>query len=304
MLAYLAGPPAVDQALVWVDRRGTPAPSGAPVRPYQTPRLSPDGEQVAFMTPGATMDVWVHDFRRGNATRFISEVSNQFPIWTPDGKRLTYRATRAGTRNIVWRMADGSGTEERLTTGKGNHSPDSWSPDGQVLLFTDSAEGGDILALRRADHKTQPFLRTEFLEGAARFSPDGRWIAYVSEESGRREVYAQPYPSPGGKSQISMDGGAEPVWNPNGRELFYRAGKKMMAVEVATKQSFVADRPELLFTADFVESPWWMANYDVSRDGRRFLMVQPSPQENATPAQITVVLNWFDELKRLVPTPK
>ena len=136
LLAYVAGRSDVDdRALVWVDRHGKSEPLTAPSRPYELPRVSPDGDQLAFMTSGAKMDVWIHNFARGNSTKLISEESNQFPIWTPDGKRVTYRATRAGTRNIFWRMADGSGTEERLTTGKGNHAPSSWSPDGQVLLL-------------------------------------------------------------------------------------------------------------------------------------------------------------------------
>jgi hypothetical protein len=302
LLAYVAGRADVDRTLVWVDRRGRADPLNAPRRPYDTPRVSPDGEHVAFMTSGATMDVWIYDLVRGNATKLTSEGSNQYPIWTPDAKRLTYRATRAGTRNLFWRMADGSGTEERLTTGKGIHAPGSWSPDGRVLLFSDSAAGGDILALTLADHETRPFLRTRFMEGAPRFSPDGRWVAYFSDESGHEEIYVQPYPGPGGKWQISTDGGTEVVWNPNGREIFYRAGNKLMAVEVATERFFAAGKPTMLFTGDFMPSSTWFPNYDVSRDGQRFLMVAPSAHENATPTQIIVVLNWFDELKRLVPT--
>ena len=155
-----------------------------------------------------------------------------------------------------------------------------------------------------SDHTTQPFVRTRSLAGCPRFSPDGRWVAYVSDESGRSEVYVQPYPGPGKKWQISTEGGIETVWNPNGRELFYRTGNKMMAVDVAARPGFTAGRPTLLFTGAFVQSPTCIPNYDVSRDGRRFLMIQPSPHENVTPIQITIVVNWFDELKRLVPTTK
>ena len=157
------------------------------------------------------------------------------------------------------------------------------------------------MALRVTDRKTQPFLRTRFYEGAAQFSPDGRWVVYTSDESSREEIYVEPYSSPGGKWRISTDGGKEPVWNPNGRELFYRSGNKMMAVDVATRPGFTAGRPTPLFAEDFVSSSTGFPNYDVSRDGR-FLMVQPSANETATPTQIIVVLNWFEELKRLAPT--
>ena len=127
-------------------------------------------------------------------------------------------------------------------------------------------------------------------------------MAYLSDESGRQESYVRPYPGPGRKWQISTDGGTEPVWNPNGRELFYRNGNKVMAVDIATEPVFAAGKPRLLFTGDYMRTSRGIPNYDVSRDGRRFLMVQPSAQENATPTQIIVVLNWFEELKRLVPT--
>lgn len=248
------------------------------------------------------MEVWVYNLARGNATRLLADGSNQWPIWTPDGKRLTYRATRAGTRNIAWRLADGTGTEERLTTGPGNHSPGSWSPDGTVLLYMDVTAGDDIMELRLSERKTQPFVRTPYSESAPQFSPDGRWVAYLSDESGRQEIYVRPYPGPGGTIQISTGGATEPVWNPNGRELLYRSGNKMMAVETATAPVLAAGRPRMLFAGDFVLHQTGLPNFDITRDGRRFLMVQPGPQEHLTETQIVVVLNWFDELKRLVPT--
>ena len=131
----------------------------------------------------------------------------------------------------------------------------SWSPDGQLLAFIEvnPTTGWDIWVLRhRGDRKAQPFLRTPFNEGAPRFSPDGRWLAYISDESGRYEIYVQPYPGPGGKWQISTEGGTEPVWNPNGRELFYRSGDKMMAVDIATQPSFAAGKPRMLFEGPYV----------------------------------------------------
>jgi eukaryotic-like serine/threonine-protein kinase len=162
----------------------------------------------------------------------------------------------------------------------------------------------DIWVLRLGDHKAQPFLRTPFDEATPRFSPDGHWLAYISTESGRYEVYVQPYPGPGGKWQISTEGGTEPAWNPNGRELFYRNGDKMMAVEITTQPGFAAGTPLMLFEGPYEPGPVQTANYDVSRDGQRFLMVKPSESAEAAPTQINVVLNWFEELKQKVATGK
>ena len=136
------------------------------------------------------------------------------------------------------------------------------------------------------------------------FSPDGRWLAYVSDESGRYEIYVQPYPGPNGKWQISTGGGTEPRWNPKGRELFYRSGNKMMAVDIATQPSFTVGKPRILFEGQYQPTPTTSPNYDVSPDGQRFLMLKPSAAAEAAPTQINVVLNWFEELKQKVPTGK
>ena len=247
----------------------------------------------------------MYDMTRTIATKLTSEDgSNQIPIWTPDGKRLAYRATRSGTRNIFWRMADGTGTEERLTTGDGNESPSSWSPDGQVLAFTDLSpvRGNHLMILRLRDHKQQPFIQTSFNEGMPQFSPDGRWLAYNSNESGRDEVYVQPFPGPGGKIQISIGGGNNPRWNRNGRELFYRNGTKVFVVSVVMHPSFSASKPTLLFDGPYVTgSGGAFFTYDVSPDGQHFLMIKASEQPQPA-TQINVFLNWFEELKQKVPT--
>ena len=158
--------------------------------------------------------------------------------------------------------------------------------------------------LRLSDRKAQPFLGTPFNEGGARFSPDGRWLAYVSNESGRPEIYVQPYPGPGGKWQVSTEGGTEPLWNRNGRELFYRSGNKMMTVETTTQPGFTVGKPRMLFEGEYLatEYPQLGSDYDVSADGQRFLMVKEIERTESS-AQINVVLNWLDELKRRVPTP-
>jgi Tol biopolymer transport system component len=251
------------------------------------------------------VQVWLYDLSRETLTRFTFEGNvNSYPSWTPDGKRIAFLSNKEGPLNIFWQLADGSGGLERLTTSDEPQTPNSWSPDGKLLAFNEitPVTGIDVWVLRLSDRKAQPFLQqTPFNESAPRFSPDGHWLAYVSDESGRYEVYVQPYPGPGGKWQISTDGGTEPVWNPNGRELFYRSGDKMMAVDIATQPGFTVGKPRMLFEGQYQPTPVTFPNYDVSPDGQRFLMLKPSDSAEAAPTQINVVLNWFEELKRKVP---
>ena len=196
---------------------------------------------------------------------------------------------------------------ERLTTGARVQNLTSWSGDGQLLAFFEPGTNTqrDIWVLQMSDRKVQLFLQTPFNEGAASFSPDGHWLAYLSNESGRPEIYVQPYPGPGGKWQISTDGGTEPLWNRNGRELFYRSGNRMMAVQVSTQPTFSAGKPAMLFEKEYAASqfPATGIAYDVSPDGQRFLMVKEIEQSSSA-TQINVVLNWFEELKRRVPAGK
>jgi Tol biopolymer transport system component len=227
---------------------------------------------------------------------------NLNPAWTPDGKRVVFQA--GNPSNLYWQPADGSGKAERLTTREYRDAANSWSPDGQLLAFTETSPttAMDIWVLQ-SDRKAQPFLQTSFNEGAPRFSPDGHWLAYVSDESGRYEIYVQPFPGPGGKWQVSTEGGTEPVWNPIGRELFYRQGNKMMVVDVATRPSFSAGKPRVLFEGLYLRAAQANPAYDVSPDGQRFLMVKASEQEQHA-TQIDIVQNWFEELKQKVPTGK
>lgn len=301
-LVYLSGSSQVLE-LVWVSRSGTEQPLSAPARSYGFPRLSPDGRRIAVASGD---QIWLYDTARDTLTRFTFEGSNGYPTWTPDGKRIAFMSRKEGPVNIFWQLADGSGRPERLTTSEHLQVPLSWSPNGQLLAFADVAPttAADIWVLQLSDRKAQPFLETPAYESAPQFSPDGHWMAYVSDESGRVEVYVQPYPGPGGKWQISTDGGNEPVWNHNGRELFYRSGRKMMAVDISTQTSFVAGKPRMLFEGPYLPTSLTFPDYDVSLDGQRFLMLKPVEQEQAAPTQINVVLNWTEELKRLVPTGK
>ncbi len=301
-LVYVSGGvQGAQRSLVWVDRKGTEQPLAAPVNGYESPRFSPDGQRLAVATDG---QIWLYDLSRETLTRFTFEGNdNNRPLWAPDGKRIVFYSNKEGRLNIFSQLADGSGGLERLTTSEDINVPGSWSPDGQTLAFHDAdpTTRNDIWMLRLSDRKAQPFLRTPFNESDPRFSPDGRWIAYMSDESGRYEVYVQPYPGPGGKWQVSKDGGREPVWNRNGRELFYRSGNKLMAVEITTQPNFALGNPRMLFEGPYVLATAPVSNYDVSPDGMRFLMIRPTEQEQTAPTQINVVLNWFEELKRRVP---
>ena len=294
--------------LIWVNRNGVEQPLAAPAHSYLQPRISPDGQRIATGIGEQERQVWVYDLARGTLTRSTFQGSNNLvPFWTPDGKRFAFTSNKEGQRNLFWQLADGSGGLERLTTSESVQIPGSWSPDGQVLAFSEvnATTGYDIWTLRLSDRKVQPFLQTQFNEAAPQFSPDGHWLAYTSDESGRKEIYVQPYPGPGGKWQISTEGGVEPLWNRNGRELFYRSDKKMMAVEIATKPGFSAGTPKMLFEGQYVSLPTISTpNYDVSPDGQRFLMLKPVEQAQTAPTQINVVLNWFEELKQKVPTGK
>jgi eukaryotic-like serine/threonine-protein kinase len=307
-LVYVSGGvQAAQRRLVWVNRNGAEQPLASPARAYRFPRLSPDGRRVAVEVAEQGTQVWLYDLSQETLTPFTFEGdSNFFPAWTPDGKRITFNSNKEGPLNIFWQLADGSGGLERLTANEHNQFPLSWSPDGQLLAFyeVNPTTQRDIWVLRLGDRKAQPFLRTPFDQGAPRFSPDGHWMAYGSNESGRWEVYVQPYPGPGGKWQISTEGGTEPVWNRNGRELFYRSGEnKMTAVGITTQPSFSVGKPQLLFEGPYVLGGGAFPDYDVSPDGQRFLMLKGGEQE-AAPTQINVVLNWFEELKRRAPPGK
>jgi len=301
-LIYLSGGlQGVQRKLVWVDRKGVEQPLSAPARSYRMPRVSPDGRRI--VVGGVDTDIWVYDLSRDTLTR-LTFLGGNTAVWSPDGKHVAFASNGGkGNTNVYWQLADGSGTAEPLTTfAKNSHTVGSWSPDGQHLALEEinPATGYDVWILSLSDHKTEPFLHTQFNEGAPEFSPDGRWLAYGSDESGRSEIYVQPFPGPGGKWQISTDGGTEPRWARDG-ELFYRSGDKMMGVETTLKPSFSAGKPKMIFEGRYVPTVATKANYDVTPDGQRFLMVKESKQESAA-TQINVVLNWFEELKQKVPT--
>ncbi len=292
--------------LVWVNRQGKverlPLPPGA----YGIPCLSPNGQCLAFTKfEGGHSNIWVHKFASGTTTQLTFKSSNFYPIWTPDGARLTFTTYRAGPFQVYSMAADRSSTEEPLLTGPNDQTANSWSPDGKVLLFTKTnpATGNDVLCFCTEDtNSPRPLLHESYSEYNAVFSPDGRWIAYESDQEGRAEVYVTPYPAPREKFKVSTDGGSEPLWSHDGRELFYRNGDKVMVVTVDANSSRfdIAKPPETLFEGQYSRAEF-VPNYDIAPDGQRFLMIKEN-EEQPSAAQLILVLNWFEELKRLVPS--
>jgi serine/threonine-protein kinase len=302
---YVAGGEQQARRLVWVNRDGSTQDLPAPPRPYDWPRLSPDGQRVALEIGP---QIWLYDLGRGTLNRFTFDGDlNQSPAWTPDGTRIVFNSIADGGRSLFWQRADGGGGREQLSTSASVQVPRSWSPDGQFLAFHEGTQSTlrDIWILRMQDRSAQPYLRTKATEGAPSFSPNGRWLAYVSNESGQPEIYVQAFPGPGGKWQVSDGGGTEPAWSRSGRELFYRDGDRMMIVDTDTENIFAAGKPRTAFEGHFVASNFPLIGiaYDVSPDGRRFLMIRETSPANPV-AQINVVLNWQEELKRLAPSPR
>jgi serine/threonine-protein kinase len=314
ILAYVPGSFAglgVSRSLVTVDRQGREQRLNAPARAYFSLRLSPDGARVALDIRDQDNDIWTWEIQRQTLTRLTFDRSGDtFPIWTPDGRRVVFGSARAGANNLYWQPADGSGMVERLTTSALNQFAMSFSPDGKQLVVTEQAGAtGNDLSLVVLDGKNQstPLLQTTFTEGLGELSPDGRWLAYQSNESGADEVYVRPFPAvnAGGRWQISTGGGTKPVWARNGRELFHLDAKgAMTVVPVQTAPAFSAGNPTKLFDTSYTTAVQ-ARSYDVFPDGRRFLMIKDQPIDEqtsrATTASIVVVLNWFEELKRLVP---
>jgi serine/threonine-protein kinase len=296
------------RTLVWVDRQGREEAINAPPRAYLSPRISPDGTRVAVDAYDQAQDIWIWELRRQTLTRFTFDpAADTLPVWTPDGRRLAFASPRNGPVNLFWQAADGTGPVERLAQSPNPQFPTSISPDGTRLLFwedtTDTGFDLGILPLA-GERRATPLVQTPLSELFGEISPDGRWVAYESDESGRIEIYVRPFPEvDGGRWQVSTGGGAGPLWARSGRELFYWVGPgRMMAAPIQPGPTFVAANPRVVFEGRYVGG--FGRNYDVSPDGQRFLMIKDArpADERAAPQQLVVVLNWLEELKRLVPT--
>jgi serine/threonine-protein kinase len=299
--------PDLQGSLVWVDHQGRTEAIVPFKAPFSGPRLSPDGRRIAYTTFGSQPQLWVYDLNRGTASRLTGEGRVLWLTWTPDGKRLVFGWQKRGTSNLYWQLADGSGAIERLTTSEFSQIPGSWSPDGATLAFVEfhPDTDWDIYSLDLRSRRTTAFLNSPAREAYPEFSPDGRWMAYVSDESGRYEVYVRPFPGPGGKWLISQEGGSEPLWARNGKQLYYRSldAAQIWAVDVQADGGFSASKPRLLFKTPLMpglpEREW-----DVSLDGQRFLMVKIEEVKPTPVTEMVLVTNWSQDLQHLSSTAK
>jgi serine/threonine-protein kinase len=321
------------RTLVWVDRAGREEPFGTP-RQYYYPRVSPDGSRIALdiregdsLRPGASnADIWIWDVTRQVLTPLTTDVGDdQYPVWSPDSKRILFSSI-GGTRpgGIYMQAADGTGQAERIIERTQASAPYSFTPDGSqfVLRHTEPSTSDDIVLVtmprRSAGQTTEarlvPLIHSAFAENNAEISADGRWIAYQSNESGRNEVYVRPFPNvDSGRTQVSRDGGTRPVWSRDGAELFYLRGVSPDPIQLFRVPmrfdggALAAGQPQRLFEGVYfaVASPAARGRtYDVMPDGKRFVFVkdakpQPAASEPAVPFE--VVVNFFDELRRIAP---
>ena len=302
-LVYFDGTARVVEQLTWFDRQGTRI--GEVGQGQVFPRdlsLSPDGRRVAVSAEeNGNLDIWVHDMERGVKTRVTTDSSVEFrAIWSPDGEEIAFVHT--GSTGTFRRRADGGGEERKLIeTAAGPGWISDWSVDGKYILYSISETGNSYdlwygESNQDGDYEPHLFLQTPFSERTPKLSPDGRFIVYTSDESGRDEIYVQPFPEGGRRTTVSSNGGQNPRWSRDGRELFYTEGSTLVAVAVAPGPTFSARSKEYLFEHPMLA---WihMPQYDVSADGQRFII--PTPVEDAPGAQkmIRVVQNWAEEFR-------
>jgi len=308
-LAYISGGGDSDRQFSWLDRSGKEMAKVGVPGSYTDFRLSPDEQRIAFERTdpqSRNLDIWVMDLARGVMSRLTFESTlNTFPVWSPDGLRILYAGNRPGAHNLYMKAATGAGQEETLLKpGTPNARGTSWSRDGRFVMYQTGGVGAKTgldlwIAPQFGDRKPLPYLQTQFNERDGAFSPDGRWVAYVSDESGRYEIYVQAFPLSGAKFQVSAGGGVEPTWRRDGSELFYRsADGNLVAVPVKSGATFEVGAPRPLFRipSAATSNPFDSYIYASSNDGQRFLVAANPGGEKTAP--ITVVLNWQAGLKK------
>jgi hypothetical protein len=305
LVTYRAGGAAGGTQLTWFDRAGKALGTlGGPDAAQYDPALSPNGRQVAVRrTAQGNIDLWLIDAAR--TTRFTFDpAQDRFPVWSPDGSRLVFSRQRAGIFDLYQKPANGAGAEALLLASPQRKMATSWSPDGRSLLYTDLSPktSFDVWVLPMAgDPKPFPFLNSTFTEGNGAFSPDGHWVAYESDESGRYEIYVRPFPGPGGQWQVSTAGGKDPRWRPDGKELYYIAPDgHLMAAPIASSGTALQPglptalfQPRILFGG--TPNLLYRQQYDVAPDGRFLINVNV---DESTAAPITVITNWHPEAKQ------
>jgi Tol biopolymer transport system component len=305
VLAYRSGG-AQNTQLTWFDRSGTKLGTVGPPGRYGEPYLSGDEKRIVFEITNLSGigDLWIMDLASGNMSRFTFDPSDDNQsIWSADGERIVWGSNRSGPYDLYQKAASGAGRDEFLLKSPTAKFPDDWSRDGKFILYesSDPKTKQDLWVLPMfGDRKPMPYLQTEFSEAQGRFSPDGRWVVYVSDESGRAEVYVQSFPATGGKWQISSGGGDQPVWRRDGKELFYAAADRtLMSVDVSQSAStFQAGVPKPLFGIHIGTSGFTsLRNYFlVTADGQRFLV--NNSLDDAVSFPVNVILNWDAGLKR------
>lgn len=302
----LSDGPLPARSLVWVDRRGETERLKQSPRPWASIRLAPDGRRLAAeITHDRGSDVWIYDLVSDTHTKLTFANSNLRPIWTPDANRVVYSVRDGKDYYMASTPIDGSAEPQRFLKDRSRRSPFSVHRDGRTLAYVQLGVSGslDIYTLAiDGGGVAEPLLDTEFSESFPAFSPDGRWLAYTSDETGEREVFVRPYPLTTAKYQISEHGGTKPLWSRTGDELFYRSETLLWSVPIKTEPAFEKGQQQLLFDKAFVNNRTRF-DYDVSPDGERFLFIELNEAEanQGATQQLTVVQNWFEELKRLVP---
>jgi hypothetical protein len=310
LVSLSAGDRAVGKrTLTWVDRTGTRFPIDATARQYSQPSLSRDGKHIAVVIgdPLRQSDIWILDLERNTVRQLTYSRAGEnaaAPLWAPDGKRIIYASGTHG-RSLYWQALDGHSPAELLFNGDlidpsapGIILATSCSPDGRFLIFQRGDQRHfDLWALRLSgEHKASPlFDESEVTRTYPQISPDGRRLAYTSDKSGREQIYVQPFPALANKWRVSVGTGEEPRWSSDGRQLFFRQGDRMMALDVSTKSTLKAQPPHLLFEGPYARSDYW-TNYDVAADGQRFVMLKEEDEARVNQV-LRVVLNWADELE-------
>jgi serine/threonine-protein kinase len=315
-LVYQEGQNVGDRPIDWMDRDGNVTSLRATLTNWFNPQFSPDGRRLALQILEAQDDIWIYEWDRDTLTRLTADPGDDVrPVWTPDSRRVTFASARADktTLNLYWQRADGTGDPQRLTESRNPQVPGSWHPTGRFLAFEERILGTrtDLMVLpMEGDERSgwKPGQPTVFLNSGGRdpkFSPDGRWIAYTSTETGRSEVYVRPFPSPGGKWQISTGGGAYATWSRAKHEIFYAVGSELMVASfVVDGDAFRADKPRSWSMRRFVEHGG-NRSFDLHPDGLRFaLEAEPQAQAAAPQEHVTFFFNFFDELRRMATVKK